>query len=228
MFKPVKNGVAALSLGIAAIVGVTAPAQAATVYESVTHTNQDTGDYSIYDQRYFGAGFTLNQATTITAIGGEFDNIAGNIFGAIVALPSAGGLPSFSPTQLAANALAHVVFTGSGSATDQSAPLSLTLAAGNYAVIFGGDSQFAGADGTAGMTVDNDLIGSPNIFQYFGLVYGDKWTHDSVYDGLRFFVEGTPAGSVPEPATWAMMILGIGMVGGALRRRTLAGALSRA
>jgi hypothetical protein len=25
--------------------------------------------------------------------------------------------------------------------------------------------------------------------------------------------------SVPEPATWAMMIVGFGMVGGALRRR---------
>ena len=31
-----------------------------------------------------------------------------------------------------------------------------------------------------------------------------------------------PTGAVPEPATWAMMILGFGVVGGALRRRKTA------
>ncbi len=34
---------------------------------------------------------------------------------------------------------------------------------------------------------------------------------------LSFF--GSVAGAVPEPATWAMMIGGCGMVGGAMRRR---------
>jgi hypothetical protein len=218
MPNPLKLALATMSLGIAALTTATAPAHAATIFETATHTNDDSGDYSIYDQRYFGAGFTLSQATTITAIGGEFDDIAGNIFGAIVALPSAGDLPSFAPSTLAANSLAHVVFTGAGNATDQTAPLSITLNAGNYAVIFGGDSQFAGADGTAGMTVDNDLIGSPNIFQYFGLVYGDTWTRNSVYDGLRFYVEGEPA-TAPEPSSWVMMIAGFGTIGFALRRR---------
>nr|WP_243445723.1 PEPxxWA-CTERM sorting domain-containing protein [Polymorphobacter arshaanensis] len=32
----------------------------------------------------------------------------------------------------------------------------------------------------------------------------------------------TPAGAVPEPASWAMMVAGFGLVGGALRRRSLA------
>lgn len=31
----------------------------------------------------------------------------------------------------------------------------------------------------------------------------------------------TPAAAVPEPASWAMMIAGFGLVGGALRRRSL-------
>lgn len=31
----------------------------------------------------------------------------------------------------------------------------------------------------------------------------------------------TPPGGVPEPATWAMMIVGFGMIGGAVRRRRL-------
>jgi hypothetical protein len=35
-------------------------------------------------------------------------------------------------------------------------------------------------------------------------------------------------GAVPEPSTWALMILGFGAVGGAMRRRTLAGVSTRA
>jgi hypothetical protein len=223
MFDRLKTAAAALSLGCAlAVAGIT-PAQAGVVAESATHTDDDAGDYSIYEGRYLGFGFTLDQTTNITAIGGEFDNIAGNIFGTIVKLPSADGLPSFAPTDLAANSLGHVVFTGSGSGVDRSAALSLTLAAGTYAVIFGGNSQFAGADGTGGLTADNNVVGSPNLFQYLDVVYGDSWTHDSLYDGLRLYVEGTPVGAVPEPATWAMMILGLGAIGGTLRRRNARG-----
>ena len=40
-------------------------------------------------------------------------------------------------------------------------------------------------------------------------------------DNLRIVASNTPGdvGGVPEPATWAMMILGFGVVGGAMRRR---------
>lgn len=37
---------------------------------------------------------------------------------------------------------------------------------------------------------------------------------------LAFTLDGAATGTVPEPASWAMLILGIGAVGGALRRRT--------
>ena len=42
------------------------------------------------------------------------------------------------------------------------------------------------------------------------------WGGDKDYDDLQFVWKNT----VPEPATWAMMIAGFGLVGGALRRRT--------
>jgi hypothetical protein len=38
-------------------------------------------------------------------------------------------------------------------------------------------------------------------------------------NGLRVTTTGGVAGAVPEPATWAMMILGMGAVGFAMRRR---------
>ncbi|HPU14531.1 MAG TPA: PEPxxWA-CTERM sorting domain-containing protein [Polymorphobacter sp.] len=34
--------------------------------------------------------------------------------------------------------------------------------------------------------------------------------------------EPASVGAVPEPASWAMMLAGFGLVGGALRRRTMA------
>lgn len=44
-----------------------------------------------------------------------------------------------------------------------------------------------------------------------------------IFDSLNFTL-GTPA--LPEPATWAMMISGFGLVGGAMRRRRTGGRLS--
>jgi hypothetical protein len=38
------------------------------------------------------------------------------------------------------------------------------------------------------------------------------------YDNITFGSE-TPGGAVPEPATWAMMLVGFGLIAGAMRRR---------
>ena len=40
-----------------------------------------------------------------------------------------------------------------------------------------------------------------------------------VFDDLTFG-SATPGGAVPEPATWAMLIMGFGAIGGTLRRRS--------
>jgi len=75
----------------------------------------------------------------------------------------------------------------------------------------------------------------------FGFVDWDTYTFDFIADSaisyLYFFARGAPsgqppfalldnvsltgphAGAVPEPATWAMMIVGFGAVGGVMRRR---------
>ncbi|HEX7947292.1 MAG TPA: PEPxxWA-CTERM sorting domain-containing protein, partial [Phenylobacterium sp.] len=43
-------------------------------------------------------------------------------------------------------------------------------------------------------------------------------------DGTLRFVSIDTTGGVPEPATWAMMILGFGGIGAVLRRRRVLGA----
>ncbi len=50
-------------------------------------------------------------------------------------------------------------------------------------------------------------------FFIFDSNYGDN------RDGISLSVVSNAVGAVPEPATWAMMIAGFGMAGGALRRR---------
>jgi hypothetical protein len=67
--------------------------------------------------------------------------------------------------------------------------------------------------------------GGFNAFAFRGIAYDD----DTLIYGLRFegsyiLATGTadgvpPTGGVPEPATWAMLITGFGLVGYAARRR---------
>lgn len=103
---------------------------------------------------------------------------------------------------------------------------------GAFATTLGFDDQAAESirsyrSGTIGPYRPVDALGVFN-----GRDVGGAWTlraYDSAggdsggYGGWRLIVNDgvadTPAGGVPEPATWAMMVAGFGMLGGALRRR---------
>ena len=58
-----------------------------------------------------------------------------------------------------------------------------------------------------------DLTGLPSTD---GILFHAVWNNASD-GGESFFL--VPASAVPEPATWAMLIIGFGMVGFAMRRR---------
>jgi hypothetical protein len=53
-------------------------------------------------------------------------------------------------------------------------------------------------------------------------LYTGQYVYTVPNDNITLNIARAPVvdGAVPEPATWAMMILGFGLVGGALRRRT--------
>ena len=70
-------------------------------------------------------------------------------------------------------------------------------------------SGLAGAEGAAIDPVTGDFL-----FSTFG---GDNGVY--VVSG---FVAPPPIGAIPEPATWAMMILGLGLAGATVRRRRVA------
>jgi hypothetical protein len=59
------------------------------------------------------------------------------------------------------------------------------------------------------------VIGNPSIL---GSVYATAPT----FSVRLLSIDGTPVpGPVPEPATWAMMVIGFGAVGAAMRRRSV-------
>jgi hypothetical protein len=74
-----------------------------------------------------------------------------------------------------------------------------------------------------GLSMEDFLTGPglPESFDYagFGSGVGSLTIHNGI-DGATadFTITSVHAGVVPEPATWMMLILGFGFVGGALRR----------
>jgi hypothetical protein len=81
-------------------------------------------------------------------------------------------------------------------------------------------------DGLDQIVGDETFIVRSNVFQAADLYYPCRCSGDSV---LRLtatqgtvYIQGfddAQVASVPEPATWGMMILGFGMVGAGMRRR---------
>jgi hypothetical protein len=89
---------------------------------------------------------------------------------------------------------------------------------GNPEIIFG--SGVVSIDGD-GIDVDAVLVGQPT-FNFFGVVGATGPITINWNGGLgiidNFSVASGTAG-IPEPATWALMIAGFGLVGAAARRR---------
>lgn len=99
----------------------------------------------------------------------------------------------FSSPTWSGNPFNGLVFTGSGFS-------GLTSATLLDSTTFGG-----GAFTQAGI----ELVGNQLRLNWAGVPYSD---------GQRLDIAFT-AGAIPEPATWAMLIVGFGFVGATLRRR---------
>jgi len=94
----------------------------------------------------------------------------------------------------------------------------------------GSDSLFSGAEivisplakgnaynSTISLNHSSDLLTMQEIFGVTGTKLGDAANATDLSD---LFKAGA-LGAVPEPASWAMMLGGFGLVGGAIRRRKL-------
>lgn len=94
----------------------------------------------------------------------------------------------------------------------------------DYAALGGGSEPLtftvAGQTFTFNPVANNALIFAPGSFSFTGtggasslvVTSGGFNNVDAIVDNISI------AGAIPEPATWALFILGFGMIGGALRR----------
>lgn len=179
-------------------------------------------DVAVVDDFTIGADYTL---TNIAAALGGYNGyngtagIAGyqvNIYSA----PSAAGASIIGDIASLSLLPGEVTVTPSGVYDLVSADINIALTAGTYYFSLVAINNFA-SNGQVGIVTDLDT--ASNGFQANpGGGFGAGTTFAFNPTGTAGYrITGDLTGSVvPEPASWAMMIGGFGLVGGALRRRS--------
>lgn len=175
---------------------------AATIHQSsnLGPTGMTVGALADANQ-YLGSRFSISEQVEVTGVGGHLASMAdiamgttNNIlFAAVIDLTAPTALPNFPVSQIGASAFAVTTFSAGFPSNWVITPLSVALAPGDYALVFG--SGLFGGDATGTMPTNNtDLAGAS---YFFGDALG--W-HEGGVSGLHFVVEGDFINAVPIPA----------------------------
>ena len=161
-------------------IGIVGAAQAATITieSAVLGATGENGGYAItagqrgfFSPQFLGWRFEVDNTLQVTDIGGHLASF-GSIFGALVSLNNPNALPQGSPF-FPEEVLASTTFTAGFPSSDITTPLSVTLAPGNYALIFG--AGLFGATGSGIMPNNNfDLPGASYFI--WGMLNADEPT----------------------------------------------------
>jgi hypothetical protein len=185
---------------LVAIFTVAGQAHGLIIHESATlGPTGHTSGLNISSVQFLGSRFHIDTTTEVTHIGGHMGITTGDLFGVIVSLSGPNALPSGNPFD-SSEIVASTKFNPGSPSSDFLTPLSVTLSAGDYALIFG-SGQF-GAVGQGFMTTKNvDIPGQASYFRW----NSNGWS-DGGFSSTRFVVAGNP---IPEPTTLCLMGFGL-------------------
>ena len=178
-----------------------AAANAATIADTGTPTGGI--EYTLAPFQQLAGQFSVGGATTITVVQGFFRG-SGTVTATLYApgpLPASANVlfsSSFAVTGPAAVSGGEAWYGASG--------LNWAVAPGDYWLGFSTSGNMSMRDGALAP------LGG------YAVTLDGNWIRKNNLDiGIRVF--GNPAGAIPEPATWALLILGFGAVGAGMRAR---------
>jgi hypothetical protein len=194
-----------------------ASAKADTIWESALLGPQADEGTWIGTQQFVGTRFHLANPTEVQQVGGALYS-SGTIFGGIFALSGPTAFPAGNPFDETPLALTVFVAQYSPFDWDIRTPLDVTLAPGDYALVFG-----SGLYGATGLGVANnhniDVPGSSCLWWNGWYAPSASWFDwDPGFNGsMRFVVEGV---TVPEPGCMGIFAIGavLMFLGSAVRR----------
>lgn len=206
-------------LALVAALASAAPLSAATIFD--TGTPSGPAGYSVFDMNpdaYQGlaGSFTLSQVTRITGVDGYFgasapgrDRVQFAIHASVDGVP---GQP-FGPALASQGVTIASTIRGDFDRFRAFADGSVVLGPGTYWASFTvvrNDPQGCICWMPANATVTIPTGAYTNNFT------GQNWWTRELYFGMRVFGDSV-TGAVPEPESWALLILGFGVLGGAMR-----------
>jgi hypothetical protein len=188
-----------------AFVVLASAARAEYILETASYVGPQSFGYVVGQSQLLGARFSVAETTLVDHVGGNLlQDTPGDLFAAIVSLSDPIGLPS-DQWMNDGSVVAHVVFAPPGPDSDDvRIPLSVALAPGHYALVFG--SGLFGASGEGVMPFEGQEDTSQASYFAGGDDHGG-WV-DGGFDSVRFVVTGT---SVPEPGT--LTLIGTALLG---------------